>query len=373
MKKYTYRGVRRAGKKDGRNWRWKFWPFSKSPKESQPEQTQEEPSEFEKELKEGSETIIRRLLIAWENLDTKLKPIYCKLLGKIRGLKEQLPREIEEARWAKDRYEEAAQKYHELLPSEFSKKWLMIWLVFLAVVEFPINSIVFSIFAEGTILTYIMAAIIIIIPLAAHFVGHPLRQESKIKLDWLLIIVVPIVIIGVVFGFGFLRAQFLSAVLSRIPVGLSISPAAATLIFLAFNLAIFVVAAVISYWGTHPQNRVYKNRKEMFQDALEIFEKESGDAKRVSQQLADALSELTVARHNRDKKWRWHSEQANEVKERAEFSIAIYRKANMEKRPSAAVPESFKKPPLKADIPENFQTLEWECPELNLQKNSEEK
>ena len=49
-KKYTYRGVVNGGKKDGRNWKWKFWPFLKNDKPREPNPDQVETASFEEEL-----------------------------------------------------------------------------------------------------------------------------------------------------------------------------------------------------------------------------------------------------------------------------------------------------------------------------------
>jgi len=69
---YSIRRVKKRGKKDGRDWRWKFFPFSKEQKEPDPPLNQGEPSEFEKELLEAAEQNLSREAQRWAKLDEKL-------------------------------------------------------------------------------------------------------------------------------------------------------------------------------------------------------------------------------------------------------------------------------------------------------------
>jgi hypothetical protein len=356
--------VKRAGKLDGRNWSWKFWPFAKKPHESRPPQDQETPCEYEKAIKEGAETDIRRIAGDWEKVDDKLRPPYARVLAQIKECELRYPKESKEAQQAKRTYEKADSEFHKLLPPSLKPVWMFFWLGFLGLIEFPINSIVFSIFGEGKLLTYVFALIIILIPLGAHWLGHFLRQETKDKWEWVLIISVSIIILATLIGFGFVRGQYLAAVLSKFTsLKIAISPTMATMIFLVFNLAIFIITSFISYSGTHPQHRLYSQKRSGLKSARLVFEKESGEEEDLAKRLADLRERLAEAKDHREKHWRWHIEKANEDKETAEFYISLYRTANLKARPTATPPKCFLAPPLSPEIPKNLTNIEWDFKE----------
>lgn len=373
MKRYTYRGIRRVGKKDGRNWNWKFWPFIKTPKEPQPELNQTVPAEFEKEYKECGETIIRGFSSDWEETDSKLKPKFCRALKNYMHLKDQYKKESTEAIEAKAQFDEAAKKFYELQAPDLDIKWKLFWLILIGIFEFPLNGLIFSIFGVQRIETYIIAgAMCIVIPLAAHLLGKSLHQENKSVMDKLFIWLIPLVFLLMLFVIAYLRAKYFEAMLSQNIIGISITPQMATIMFLVINIAIFTVATIVSYEGSHPHHTLYTTRRLMMKEALKILSKESEEAEEFAQQLASAQKELEETRGYREKRWRWYYEKANEEKEKVDFGIAIYRKANMEARMASAVPECFKNASLEAVIPPNLLTLDWNCSDIDNVKREKE-
>ena len=362
MERYGYRKARRFGKKDGRSWRRPFWPLRKKAKEPQPALDQTSPAQFETELNEAAESDIRKVSSAWEALDEKLKPKYCRLLTRFRLLREKLPTEREEEKTAKANYDKAAKAFLDLFPSDFNKKWVFFALFIIGIVEFPLNGLVFAIFGQGKFETYLFAAVIgVVIPFAGHLVGHNLRQEERNNTQRLTLIISLVLVLAALMSIGFLRAQYLSALLKSMPVGINISPLWATIIFLSLNLLLFTVASVLSYWGSHPHHTLYKKLKRDLEFAENSLKKEAGEAKAVADQLTEAHHELTETKHRREKKWKVHFQKANELKEFGEYLIATYRKANMEARDMAAVPKPFLIPPLAIEIPENLKELDWDC------------
>jgi len=357
---YNLRQVERQAKKHARSWRWVCWPFWKMSKEPRPEQGRTEPCEFEKQLKEGAQCDIQTLSQKWEEDDHKLKPAFAKQIAQVRNLEERYPRESEEETRAKKAYEEAAANYRELLPPGLRAGWMYFLLVFLGVVEFPINTIVFSILADTPIWTYVFALAILVIPLCAHFVGQALKQEDKTPTDRAFLIIVPTIILACLFGFGFLRGQYLAAVLLKMKtLGIAIGPTMATAIFLAFNAAIFSVAVFVSYSGAHPQHRLYRQRRLEVKEARKRHEKELSKANETAQRLFEARLALAEMKHQREKRWRWYGEKAEALRATAKHYIVTYRGKNMEWRSWAEPPECFKKPPLDPDIPIVLRTLDW--------------
>ena len=80
---YTHRKVRKQGLRDGRDWRWKFWPPRwpfREPKDPQPPVSQTTHSEFERALKDVAEEHMQSLAEEWSDLDKQMKPTYCAAL-----------------------------------------------------------------------------------------------------------------------------------------------------------------------------------------------------------------------------------------------------------------------------------------------------
>ncbi len=72
---YSNRQVKKRGKQDGRDWRWKFfppkWPFQES-KQPDPSIDQEEAAEFEKELIRGANESLTYISQEWSDIDKEL-------------------------------------------------------------------------------------------------------------------------------------------------------------------------------------------------------------------------------------------------------------------------------------------------------------
>ena len=81
---YTHRRARKQGARDGRDWRWKFWPPAppfREPKQPTPAQDQQGDSTFETVLKDAVEADMQRIATHWKVADEKLKPAYCTALA----------------------------------------------------------------------------------------------------------------------------------------------------------------------------------------------------------------------------------------------------------------------------------------------------
>jgi len=357
--------ARRMGKKDGRSWRWRLWPFLRTPKDAMPPKDQTSPAEYELGLKKLAEERIQRISIAWEDLCTKLKPDYTRTQEKVNTLEVRTVKESDEAKAAKAEYDKTSAAFFELEGPGLSHSWMLFWLFVIGIVEFPLNGLVFSIFGEREWLTYLFAGILcFMIPLLAHWLGHKLRQERKTDIDRLLIAIGISLIVLVLLVLGFLRAKYLAAALSQFDIGVAISPAMATLVFLILNAGAFFVALIISYAATHPRHAVYIATKARLEEARENLKKEVGEEEAYLEQLEEAKQELREKFEFAKKKWAWHKEGANEARHISEYVMSNYRRANLEARPAADAPSclgsSYPKP--LPEIPRNLTEFDWEEP-----------
>jgi len=372
MKKYTYRRVKKAGKIHARDWKWDLWPFMKSPKDPQPKMDQKIPTEYEKELKEAGGTEIQKLSSRWESLDHKLKPRYAQLQAKIRNLKALFRVKNDEVCASKNKHDEALRKLNKLPSPDLSKFWMNFWLVIIGVAEIPLNGLVFQLFGEGKLLTYLMAGMLCVgIPLVAHWIGQTLHQDSNTKIDWLILSAISIMLFALLFVVGLVRAKYLATLLTQVPIGINIHPSTATIIFFILNFSFFVIACIVSYSGSHPQHTIYNTRLNRVRDCFSILGKLNHKVNTISHDLSEAQEELAKERFEREKKWKWYHSKANEFKDLVRFYIASYRKANMEERISAAVPECFNNSPSESFIPFSLQELDWDF-ESGSHENKEE-
>lgn len=159
--KYTYRKVKRKGKKDGRDWRWKFWPpkwpFRES-KEPDPPIDQEEPAEFEKELIRGANENISRILHDWHDIDEKLTKNCANAEDIYKSAKGALDTGNSGHREAIENYETAKALFYALPMPNIPAR--LFWFIFIMVgiAEFIFNGVVFLVLGQSKIETYLMVA-----------------------------------------------------------------------------------------------------------------------------------------------------------------------------------------------------------------------
>lgn len=363
MKPFTLWKARRRGRKDGRNWQWEFWPFFRKSKPAEPKTDQTMPAQYETVLVKAGQNDVAKIAGKWKKLDIRLKPRYCQALKALHAARQRAEKEGLEAQQAMPEYETAKKNFQELDMPALDPRWRLFWLILIGIAEFPLNGLVFSIFGAGRIETYIMAsAMCLVIPLAAHFFGKSLRQDNKSSVDKGFLIIVPLILLGVLAAIAFIRAKFFEAAKTQELMGITLTSLQITILFIIINIALFLVAVVISYEGSHPNHRLYNTRRARLKEALKKLRKESGEAEAALRQLAKADSAYQKERHHRAKKHEGYCQKANEIKETVELLVTVYRDANIDVRHE--FPECFKQPAMAVTIPPPLQSLDWECEEV---------
>jgi hypothetical protein len=133
--------------------------------------------------------------------------------------------------------------------------WALI--VFLAVGEFPLNTVVFRLFGEAEYMTYVMASTLaIIIPLIGVFIGVHMRHAIPKRVGNLLIgICTPVIVCATLYAVSLLRNTYIASQFSGgtpvIPEGNQMAHA-----LFALNALVFFGATVASYFAHDPDDRL---------------------------------------------------------------------------------------------------------------------
>jgi len=286
------------------------------------------------EVVEAAEHDIRRLIEEWHERDRILKGKE-EQAQKLKDEAEQRKKEAEdEFEKAKDTYRKVHEGNDPPTGTDTRLFWYWLLIAFLFIFEFPINSVVFRVFGEAEIFTYVATAAIAISLLAcAHQLGNFLREGKWDKTRTTIaavLIIIPILVIGAV---AWLRQWYLSQVAEDVGGAWSQGMLFA---FATFNLLIFVVATVASYLVHDPTLfAVYRARKQLAK-ARKEFEKAERDYIRAQ---ADRVKTRNIYRVR-----------ACRIKDTAQILIQCYRTENLRHRTDreqyekqgSHEPESFK-------------------------------
>ncbi|MBC8181879.1 hypothetical protein H8E88_12235 [candidate division KSB1 bacterium] len=359
MRKYSHHKVTCKGKKDGRDWKYSFWPFRKA-KPSEPKLKQDIPSHYETELAQAGENIIASEGEKWQKLDQSLKPNYCQAVADLKHADKVYARESEEAELANQEFAAAKAKYEALTMPVLDAKWRNFWLFLIAVAEFPLNSMVFRILGAERVETYLISIMICVgIPLIAHQFGQAIKQEYKNKTDIILMITMPVIVLAMLGAISFIRAKYFEAMVSTELLGISLSPTQMTILFIIINVAIFLIAVMISYEGSHPDKNHFHTVIKRYKETLKKLEKEATEAKAAGRMLAQAERNYQRLRQYREKSYRKFVQKIKSIAESAEWLASSYRAANMRVRKD--IPPCFKQPVQSSEIPEELLEIDWEC------------
>jgi F0F1-type ATP synthase membrane subunit b/b' len=269
------------------------------------------------ELKEAAEHDIRMLVEEWHKHDRILKGKE-EQAQKFRDEADQRKRKAEdELKKAEDAYRKAHDNNAPPPAGTDARRfgyWLL--LAFLFIFEFPINSIVFRIFGEAEIFTYVAtAAIAISLLVCAHQLGHFLREgkwdKTRIAITAVLI-AIPILVIGAV---AWLRQWYLSQVAEGTEGAWSQGMLFA---FATFNLLIFTVATVASYLVHDPTLfAVYRARKQLA---------------KAQREFAKAERDYIRAKTDREKTLDIYRTKAKQIKDTAQLLMKVYWTENLRRR-----------------------------------------
>ncbi|MBE0427710.1 MAG: hypothetical protein IBX72_13840 [Nitrospirae bacterium] len=339
---YTNRSVRKRGKQDGRDWVWGPFCLSRKPKQSDPPNDQEEPTEFEKELLRGANENLSRISQKWSDIDKKLYKNCRDAEDKYKRAKSAVDRESGEHKVALENYETTKADFYKQPMTHMSKT--LFWLLFVIITgaEFAFNALVFNVFGQSQIHTYLMAAGVIVgIPVFSDFIGRKLRMENKSKTTLGMMIGVALITVIGLAVIAILREKFFEAY--KIVDALGIRWSANNIVFTFFivNICLFGAIVVIAYEAGNKNPSEYKRAKRELEEAERKLEEEAGDLKEAAEELANARIEFNKAHSERIHEFEKIKYKAEEERDIWIGLVQLYRSSNMAARKEKTKPLSF--------------------------------
>ena len=234
-----------------------------------PSQTLEEPAPFEQELSHAVSALASKVAASFrsslEMLDAKIKAEEGKIKLEYEHVVENINLEHEidtnasenafglqnahnQLETAEKRFDEMYAKYGRG-PVRYVPHWLyLIFATAIFVGEIPLNALVFQIFGENQVMTWVMAFIIgLAVPLTAHFVGIKLREHSDgfcIANAFKAFSAFAVVSMAL-FGLSEMRRTYLGEF--REELGLTERLVDSSMQFFWLNIAVFVAAIIVAY------------------------------------------------------------------------------------------------------------------------------
>jgi hypothetical protein len=339
---YSSRYVRKRGKKDGRDWCWEpFFPFRKS-KEADPPIDQSDPAEFEKELLSGADENLSRISQRWSDIDKKLHENCRNAEDRYKSAKATVDRESSEHKEAMTNYETAKVHFYNQPMPHMSKTLFWILFVIITGAEFAFNALVFSIFGQSQIHTYIMAAGVIVgIPVFSDFIGRKLRMENKSKTTVGMMIGVALITVVGLAVIAVLREKFFEAYKVVEALGIRWDTNSIVFTFFIVNICLFGAIVVIAYEAGYKNPSEYKNAKRAFDEARKKLKEEAGDYEEAAEGLANAKIEFNKAHSERAHEFEKIKYKAEEERDIWMGAVQLYRSSNMAVRRDKTKPKSF--------------------------------
>lgn len=246
-------------------------------------------------------------------------------------------------------------------PVVYIPHWAYIFLAFFIFVgEVPLNALVFQMFGENQVMTWVMALIVgLCIPVSAHFIGIKLREHGRgLSMTNILKGVVALaVVIAALYGLSVMRQTYLGSM--KESLGLTDSLVENSFMFFWLNVAVLAAAVVIAYLAHDPIPGY-----DVLGHRLKVLRKKVAKAERTKVDLLKKAAMKRVA--ERDKAAAEHRDNCNRVDlmkgtydqlltEGKEWEsrclivlrqkAAVYRHENLKNRESKALPRSFETEP----------------------------
>lgn len=215
-----------------------------------PEMGSYTPAPFEQALIAHGEQAVQQIYKNASASIAKLRPVVEAFQRQLDDLERRM-RPLSEA--YKTRVAEVGREATIVFPPVFH--WALI--VFLAVGEFPLNTVVFRLFGEAEFLTYVMASTLaIIIPLIGVFIGAHLRHSIPNWVGNLLIGgLTPAIVAATLYAVSLLRNTYIASQFSSTGYVATEGNQMAYALF-ALNALVFFGAAVASYFAHDPDERL---------------------------------------------------------------------------------------------------------------------
>jgi hypothetical protein len=258
---------------------------------------------------------------------------------------------------AEQHYNAVYEKYHRA-PIAYIPGWAYVMfalMIFLG--EIPLNAMVFQIFAESQVMTWIMAFVVgLSVPICAHFIGIKFREHPDgFSLPNALKALVGLAIVsGALYWLSTIRQTYLGE--NREALGLTDALVQSSFMFFWLNIAVLAAAIMISYLSHDPVPG-YKeagDRLERYRRAVEKKEirrvkllKSAADLRakdkdRMLEEYRECVSRVNMMKGTYDQLLKEGQEQESRCHDELLRLISIYRHENLRNREDKSVPRSFR-------------------------------
>lgn len=306
-----------------------------------PEQDEKLHSMYEMQLKQVCEENVKRLAQAWQHADSRLLSAYLRAKAEFEAFTRRLAEALAQAAGAESSLQAAKDGCGGHMHFPHMTYWALI--LFISLVEVPLNAIVFDLFGESKILTYVMSlGLAVVLPVCAHFLGGFTRlgifKEGYISSRLVLALLSASLATSTLAGIAYFRMKFFEASGVQKVLGVSLDPGTVSLIFFSMNLIIIVLATVASYVAHDRDAERCREKQKEAAKKLSRFQKES---ERLKKWAHAAELRLDEAYAKRCRLFDRLKHEAEEYKDITQKLISIYREHNLRSRQNASLPASF--------------------------------
>jgi len=304
-----------------------------------PTDDQAEVSFYEQHLTSLAYHHIRKTTMEWIDKDRKLKQDFCEsnqvletLVGRIEDLEDDQTKTEGVKKVWKDTHD----------PPHYISIAYWILFVFLAISEFPMNSVVFDILGEVKWLTYLLAAGLgVAIPLSAHYLGINLRRQKDPECrNPIMTAVILIIMLLLIFGIAYLREKYVIGTIEILKI--DFDPRMVTIVFISMNLLIFTVATVASYMEhidvSDKQAKMKQQTERVLGECEKLLKENSADLEKLSAEKDKIKKHIANLAVTREKTLEEYKHEAESWVSHFKWLMNIYRISNMRTRKAGNTP-----------------------------------
>lgn len=244
-------------------------------------------------------------------------------------------------------------------PVRYVPHWL--YLVFATAIflgEIPLNALVFQIFGENQVMTWVMAFVIgLSVPLTAHFIGIKMREHSD-GISWAnaaKAFGTFAVITAALYGLSLMRQSYLGEFKSDL--GLTDRLVDNSILFFWLNLAVFVAAIIVAYLahdpvpgfedvehGTYVSRRaVERQEKRRVAQLIKAGKERANALSKANTNFRERMLEIVMLKGIYDQVLNEGQEHEERCLSLLGKQISQYRNENLKHRADGQAPSSFSK------------------------------
>jgi len=207
------------------------------------------PAPFEQALISNGEQKAQQI---YEKASSKIAPLQAFFQALSKRFEDIESRQKPVAQRFEARKKELGRDLAILFPSKFH--WVFI--LFLGIGEFPLNTVVFRLFGESEYLTYVMASTLAVtIPLLGLFIGLHIRQSiPRVAGNVLIGILTPLAVGAALFSISVLRGAYIATQAGGSPI--PSNPNQIEYVLFSLNILVFFSALVSSFFAHDPDEKL---------------------------------------------------------------------------------------------------------------------